>query len=418
MAKIFVSIASYRDPELLSTLRDLIANAKNPQNLVFSIAWQHSPDDAWDNLDEFKDDPRFKVIDINYADSKGACWARNAVQQNYNGEEYYLQLDSHHRFVENWDVECIKMIKQLQKKGHEKPLLTSYIPSYNPQNDPEGRTQEAWWMTFDRYIPEGAIFFLPAVIPGWKEKTEPIPSRFLSAHFIFTLGKWCQEVPYDPNLYFHGEEISLAVRSYTWGYDLFHSHKIIAWHEYTRNGRTKHWDDDKTWGEKNENAHKRNRMLFGMEPGCTPCQRNKLGIYNFGNVRSLEDYEKYSGLRFSDRAVQQYTLDNKFAPNPIIEDQAEYEASFARVFKHCIDIAYSQVPEEDYEFWCVAFENEQGETLYRQDADINEITGMKNDPDKYCKVWRTFQHAERPTKWVVWPYSTSKGWCDKIEGLL
>jgi glycosyltransferase involved in cell wall biosynthesis len=142
MAKIFVSIASYRDPELLPTLRELIANAKKPENLVFSIAWQHSPDDAWDNLDEFKDDPRFKIIDINYANSKGACWARNAIQQNYNNEEYYFQLDSHHRFVKDWDVECINMIKQLQKAGHEKPLLTAYIPSYNPENDPAGRIQE------------------------------------------------------------------------------------------------------------------------------------------------------------------------------------------------------------------------------------------------------------------------------------
>ena len=52
-------------------------NAKNPENLVFSIAWQHSKDDVWDNLDEYKDDPRFKIVDIDYKDSQGACWARN-----------------------------------------------------------------------------------------------------------------------------------------------------------------------------------------------------------------------------------------------------------------------------------------------------------------------------------------------------
>jgi glycosyltransferase involved in cell wall biosynthesis len=222
MAKIFISIASYRDPELLPTIKDCLANAKNPKDLVFSIAWQHSQEDAWDTLEEYKDDPRFKVIDINYAESKGACWARSTIQQNYNGEDYYLQLDSHHRFIKNWDAECIKMIKQLKKAGHEKPLLTAYISSYDPDKDPESRVQEPWWLTFDRFIPEGAVFFLPATIPGWKEMTQPLPSRFLSAHFIFTIGKWCQEVPYDPELYFHGEEISLAARSYTWGYDLFH----------------------------------------------------------------------------------------------------------------------------------------------------------------------------------------------------
>jgi adenine-specific DNA-methyltransferase len=31
------------------------------------------------------------------------------------------------------------MIKQLQKKGHKKPLLTSYISSFDPDNDPKGK---------------------------------------------------------------------------------------------------------------------------------------------------------------------------------------------------------------------------------------------------------------------------------------
>ena len=46
---------------------------------------------------------RFKIIDIDYKDSQGVCWARNTIQQYYEDEEYTLQLDSHHRFVPNWD---------------------------------------------------------------------------------------------------------------------------------------------------------------------------------------------------------------------------------------------------------------------------------------------------------------------------
>ena len=93
-------------------------------------------------------------------------------------------------------------------------------------------------------------------------------------------------------------------------------------------------------------------------------------------------------------------------------------ASFTSIFKHCIDVWPNQVPEEDYDFWVVAFENEQGETIFRQDADKDEIIRMKNDPDGYYKVWRTFQYAGKPAKWVVWPHSFSKGWCDRFEGIL
>jgi len=410
--KIFIQIASYRDPQLLPTLRDCIDKASHPENLVFSIAWQHSPDDAWDNLDEYKEDPRFKVIDINYKDSQGACWARYTLQQQYDNEEYTLQLDSHHRFVQDWDVECINMIKQLQEKGHSKPLLTSYISSFDPDNDPEGRNMVPWKMNFDRFIPEGAVFFLPAAIDNFKELTEPIPARFYSAHFCFTLGQFAVEVPHDPKYYFHGEEISIAVRAYTHGYDLFHPHKIIAWHEYTRKGRTKQWDDDKDWGQRNTECHKRNRKLFEMDGEKRDID---FGPWGFGSVRTLDDYEKYSGLSFKKRAVQKYTLDNNLAPNPYLEGE-EFENSFLQIFKHCIDIGFNSVPEKDYDFWVVAFENDKGETIFRKDADVSEINRMLNDPDGYCKVWREFQTESKPVSWVVWPHSTSKEWCERLTG--
>lgn len=412
--KIFIQIASYRDPQLVPTIKDCIANADKPENLVFSITWQHNKDDEWDNLDEFKNDERFKIIDIDYLSSEGACWARNQLQQQYNGEKYTLQLDSHHRFIKGWDTECIIMLKQLQQKGYMKPLLTSYITSFNPDNDPQERQEIPWKMNFDRFIPEGAIFFLPASIDNYKELTEPVPARFYSAHFCFTLGEFCLEVPHDPEYYFHGEEISIAVRAYTNGYDLFHPHKIIAWHEYTRKGRSKQWDDVRDWGERNNKCHLKNRRLFGMdgEP-----DNYDFGVYGFGNVRTLEDYERYAGINFKKRGVQKYTLDNNLAPNPPLYGE-EYEKSFLCIFKHCIDIGFHQVPYNDYDAWAVAFEDINGVEIFRKDADVNEIKQMKNDPDGYCKVWREFNSEIKPYKWIVWPHSIEHGWTERLTGYL
>jgi glycosyltransferase involved in cell wall biosynthesis len=413
--KIFIQIASYRDPELIPTLRDCIEKSDNPDNLVFSICWQHSKDDEWDNLDEFKDDSRFKIIDVDYTESKGACWARNTLQQQYDGEQYTLQLDSHHRFIEGWDTELINMLEDLRTKGHEKPLLTSYISSYNPETDPKGRTQVPWLMNFDRFIPEGAIFFLPATIPDWETRTEPIPARFYSAHFTFSLGSFVVEVPHDPEYYFHGEEISIAVRAYTHGYDLFHPHKIIAWHEYTRKGRTKQWDDDKSWHVKNTDSHLRNRKLFEMD-GLE--KDIDFGIYDFGTVRTLEDYERYAGVSFKKRAVQKYTLDNNFAPNPPLYGE-ELEQSFMSIFKHCIDLHRGGLKEdEDYDFWAVIFENDRGETINRTDANEAQIKGYLSTKDDFIKIWREFQVEEKPTKWIVWPHSKTNGWLEKLEGQL
>jgi glycosyltransferase involved in cell wall biosynthesis len=412
--KIFIQIAAYRDPQLVPTLKDCLSKAKHPENLVFSITWQRSVDDLWDNLDEFKSDPRFKIIDVDYRESKGACWARNTLQQQYDGEEYTFQIDSHHRFIENWDQELIDMYEGLVAKGYKKPLLTSYISSFDPDNDPAGRTMVPWKMNFDRFIPEGAVFFLPASIDNHKELTEPIPARFYSAHFAFTTGLFVKEVPHDPEYYFHGEEISIAVRAYTWGYDLFHPHKIIAWHEYTRKNRTKQWDDDTTWVDKNNNSHARNRKLFEMDGFEKDID---FGQYDFGKVRSVQDYERYAGICFKKRAVQKYTLENNLAPNPPLYGE-EFDKSFLKIFKHCIDLHKNQFVENDYDFWAVIFEDEQNIPLNRQDILGPEITGLLSSSDPHIKIWRNFNTEKKPTKWIVWPHSISKGWLDKIEGKL
>jgi len=414
--RIFIQIASYRDPQLVPTIQDAIGKSKYPENLVFGIARQYHPEDKFDDLSSYEEDKRFRVLNIPHEESKGVCWARNQVQQLYGGEEYTLQIDSHMRFDQDWDQTLIDMLSGLQDKGYKKPLLTGYVSSFDPENDPDNRIHEPWRMVFDRFIPEGVVFFLPETIPGWKDLTEPITARFYSAHFCFTLGQFSTEVQHDPEYYFHGEEISIAVRAYTHGYDLFHPHKVIIWHEYTRKGRTKQWDDDKSWYLKNESSHKKNRQVLGIDGEVF---EGEIGKYGFGTERTIRDYEKYSGVLFSKRAVQQYTIDKKYPPNPYdFESEEEWVESFSTIFKHCIDVSFSSVPEDDYDFWVVAFHNEKDETLHRQDASPDEIKTMMMDSDGYCKLWRQFNTKEKPKYWVVWPYSKSKGWCDRLTGNL
>ena len=139
--------------------------------------------------------------------------------------------------------------------------------------------------------------------------------------------------------------------------------------------------------------------------------------YGLGTQRTRQDYEKYAGIRFTDRGVQQHTLDNKFPPNPEVED---YDNSFHNIFKHCIDLHAPNFSETDYDFWAIIFEDKDGNEIYRQDADKNEIKNLlelsKKDND-WIRLWRTYT-GKKPDKWVVWPHSVSKDWCERIEGNL
>ena len=412
MNTIFISIASYRDPELLSTLHDCINNADHPEDLTFGIAWQHNPDDEWDNLDEFKNNSRFKIIDINYKDSKGTCWARNKIQELWTDETYYLQLDSHHRFTKGWDLILIEMLEQLKIK-HPKPLLTAYLPGFFPNNDPAGRVNECWNLEFDRYMPEGPIFIKPHVLENWENYTSPIPTRFISAHFIFTLGKWAKEVKYDPYFYFHGEEPSLAARSFTYGYDLFQPYKPVIWHEYTRNNKIKQWDDDKEWELKNKVSYSRYRALHKMDNIIEGTLTDLFEKYGWGNERTLEEYEKYAGVKFTTKQIHRHTAEYKLLPVP----QDDFEKNLLNRIKVCIDVWKGALTETDYDLFAVAILDKEGNDIFRQDMDTDEFTKLLTvDPqDQFIHIWREYDDNKQPSLWRVWPHSILKGWVERIE---
>src|SRR6202021_3021860 len=78
-----------------------------------------------------------KIIPIPADDSLGPNWARRVLQDRYDGEEFTLLLDSHHRFVTGWDQTAREMLEGLRKTC-AKPILTAYLPPYDPKPDPRG----------------------------------------------------------------------------------------------------------------------------------------------------------------------------------------------------------------------------------------------------------------------------------------
>jgi len=406
MNTIFVQIASYRDPELVPTIRSLLDNAKYPGLLTICIAHQYDENDQWDNLDEFKNDNRFIIIDIPHDESKGTCWARYQIQRYYNNQKYALQLDSHHRFSKNWDETCVEMLRNLQIEGNPKPVLTTYLPSYDPTADPEERVETPWGMSFDKFTPQGMVFFRPYYIE--EKATAPILARFFSGHFVFTLGRFCKDVPYDPHLYFHGEEISMAVRAYTSGFSLFHPHKVIAWHEYSREGRKKHWDDSTEWSVLDNKAQTRVRNLLGIDnQECTPCVKKTLLGYDVGKWSSIETYEMYAGISFKDRTVQQSTLDNK---PPEFRDE-----KYLSNIRHTIVLERKKIPNKGVKFVAVIYEDKNGDQINRQDYTPAQIASFIKD--KHIEINSEFIGRE-PYKYIVWPYNQKNKWGNKIVQLI
>jgi hypothetical protein len=417
--KIFVQIASYRDPELLPTIKDCIAKAKYPERLTFGICWQHSNDDEWDNLDEYKDNPLFTIMDVPWNESLGLCWARHHIQKMYKGEDYTLQIDSHHRFAQNWDEELIDMMGLTDS---EKPILTSYAGMYNPIEN-KLLNHEPYKMVPDKFTPGGTILFYPHHIEDWEKLDKPIPARFVSGHFFFTIGKHCEEYHYDPNIYFAGDEISLSIRSYTLGYDLFHPHKLLIWHEYTREGRTKHWTDfnnetkdqglvEKPWWEMDNESKRRLRHMLQEEDN-----EIDLGIYGLGTKRNHHSYELYAGINFLKRKLHPDAKKGLNPPTTTDDDDDSWLKNIEKEYQVALnwEDKWQEIRSQidctcTLQFIYLGIENENGEVLFRVD-----LTDEKYLIGTDTKFTANFTSITSPNMLIVWPYEKEKGWLNRID---
>ena len=55
---IFLHLPAYREPELIPTIKDALNQAKYPKRLHFGICRQYEPSDGFDDLTEYKDNPK------------------------------------------------------------------------------------------------------------------------------------------------------------------------------------------------------------------------------------------------------------------------------------------------------------------------------------------------------------------------
>ena len=417
MDRIFVHLPAYREPELVPTIKDALAQAKHPERIHFGICRQFNPEDGFDNVDEFRDDPRFHIYDMPYEQAKGLAYARGVINdQLLTDQEFVLQLDSHHRFTEHWDETLLNWYYQLKDEGYN-PLICGYLPYYDPFRDPEGRVQEPWYSEAAAFYPHGTIFIRPTgFYTDWRQFDKPVPARFISGHFCFGPNKWARDVRHDPDIFFAGEEINLTVRSYTHGYDLFHPHRLIIWHATMREERAGKlvWDDqhkrgEDSWWRENDRGRAKIRKLLRVEDNDFD-----LTGYDLGTVRSLQDYEQYAGINFKQKAFQAYTRQNKFPPNPIVHGRDEWESTFSMSFYHLVNIDRSVLNKNDYDYILLAYDDEDGVGIHSEDIKGVRLRNFIEN-NETIHFENMFNTDIKPTRAVYWAHSTTRGWAERQE---
>ena len=135
MSSIFIQIPSYRDFELNKTIADAVNMASGTNFLSFGV---HNCVLFDDEIEVKNDYPNWVEIKLETSIAPkniGLQQSRYIANEFYDGEEYYLQIDSHMRFAKNWDTALIDGISKYQEMGISKPLITQYPPAYSYLDD-------------------------------------------------------------------------------------------------------------------------------------------------------------------------------------------------------------------------------------------------------------------------------------------
>jgi predicted 2-oxoglutarate/Fe(II)-dependent dioxygenase YbiX len=313
MERIFVQIASYRDPECQWTVKDLFAKATYPDRVFVGICWQYDPQEDADCFQHAARPHQVRVAPFHWKESQGVCWARAQTQQLWDGEEYTFTIDSHMRFEQGWDE---RFITELAECPSPDAILTNHPASYTPPDNLEKGVMPTI-LRAHPYSPEGDIRFRGDFLDRLPDK--PLRGAFIAAGLMFSRSNVITEVPYDPYLYFNQEEISLAARFFTHGFDVYSPREVLVYHYYNpapdKKKRPLHWDDNKNWTELQDRARQRLNHLLGHTPNDDPIVTRDLMKYGLGHVRSLKEFEAFCGIDFARREVSERALRCGFIEN-------------------------------------------------------------------------------------------------------
>jgi hypothetical protein len=312
---IFVQIASYHDYELPRTILNCINNSSGLTHINIGVhnIYYEKDDTTIEIIKEsynssLKNNYSTRSVKINNISSKapkniGVGIARNIANSLYDGEDYYLQIDSHMKFEKGWDLNLINDYLLYKENGCN-PVITAYPASYHYDNKKTiyQNNPDVTRINFSKDVDE---LFLKNKIPNQEAvsfEDNGIFIKSISAASVFSEGSIASIVP-NKKIFFWGEEILMAARFFTHGYDLMVPSFQNLFHLYLdsnkdleHNLRRSVFNDFKEESIALDNISK--QEVYDI------FTNNTIGEEALGNVRTLKDFEFYSGLDFSSGEIK------------------------------------------------------------------------------------------------------------------
>jgi Glycosyltransferase (GlcNAc) len=89
---------------------------------------------------------------------------------------------------------------------------------------------------------------------------------------------------------------------------MFGPSEALLWHCYGHKDRRVHWEDHPLWHQTDGLSLKRYRHLLEIEPATDPAALVEITEFGLGTVRSLEQYQTFSGINFKAQTLTDFAI--------------------------------------------------------------------------------------------------------------
>lgn len=334
---VLVEIPSYRDPELRNTIESALAMAANPDRIRFVVCLQ---DDDPGMLAYLKSVPGCRFRWFAEKDAPGLCAARYECQRLYGGEDFVLHVDAHMRFARGWDVATID---QWNRCGDPKAVLSTWglrlsVDMVAAAVDDDIFTRTVWMnnRTISPLWFQDGKWDLRMANGGRQcRDCQPEPGALICGHYVFGPGRMDVDVLEDRHMDFLGDEIPMAVRYYTHGYNVYHPCVACIHHLWAREARLLRRDEGKR-ASGGERAVRKQREVRRTEKllGLADHPDVDLGEFGLGTERTLAEFERYAGVCFGRAEILSFADRGEFGGEHAGGDLIPIDWAFRMIGKY------------------------------------------------------------------------------------
>jgi hypothetical protein len=297
---VYLSIASYRDPLLQSTIDSAFSNARFPEDLEVGCfiqikeddpdSVQHQITDTHQNRVHYEVAAAGKIFSVTYCRNRANTWLKPS-------HKYVLQVDSHTRFEKDWDQKLIEEQKNLSSK---KVLLSSYLLGWVPLEGgiefSQPHTPEHYSIaTYNNKDAKNFFFDSYELVPnlkgGSRSSRSAVKSWYTCGHFLFGPADYFLQVQQPDWILFWGEELYHSLVAFTHGWDVYAPYSMPLRHMFPQD--VPHLELNKIWKDFPDEWH--GRRIDSTDKVIDAIIDKITGPDYLGTDRSLDELYGYLG---------------------------------------------------------------------------------------------------------------------------